>query len=190
MKALKLAAAILVGSLLFLFTSSAFAHDGTWGSQDDPCAFDTLGSSGEEYFRHVDATPYKGWAKIWFLNLCGDDWGDFHLQVVGKDANEVDFINDGVHNPEIWVYTAGVGLQQITDITVNLSADANQLNMYFYNNPISKLSIGYIDVYTDNTINYCEWFDIKAYPTAVPEPATILLIGLGTCGLLRRRTRA
>ena len=173
---------------LILLSTTAFAHDGEWGDANNPTEFTDLGTTGELDFIHEDQDPFKGWATIWFLNLCGDDWGDFHLKLLGLDSANVDFISDGLHDPQIWVYTLGSGLEQITDLTPVISEDGGQLDLYFYDNPIERLSVGCIKVYTDNT-SHCSSFTVKAYPTPVPEPTTIALLGFGAMALFRRRKR-
>ncbi|MFA5423686.1 MAG: PEP-CTERM sorting domain-containing protein [Phycisphaerae bacterium] len=174
-------AAFLGCLLICLFVSTAFAHDGEFGDADNPYEFSDFELPGELDFTHYDEEPFKGWAKIWFLNLCGGQWGDFHLKLVGADT----VIFDENYAPKISLYSLSEGAQQISGINFTVT-NGDQMDMYFYGTPIDNFSIGYIEVYTDN-VSSCDWFTIKAYPTPVPEPATLALLGLGSAVLLRKR---
>jgi len=193
MKALKFVAAILVCSLLILFTSSALAHDGEWGDQDNPIVFEDVGLPAEVNLAHYDAPEWKGWAKIWLLNWSSEDWGDFHLKIKGFNIDNVDFIDGGDpdgFDPELWIYSGG-SWDEVTGLTWNIDNDVvgATMDLYFYDNPIERWDLAWLRVYTDNRADECSLFYVAAHPTPVPEPATILLLGLGTCGLLRRRKR-
>jgi hypothetical protein len=176
---------------LFLFASSALAHDGEWGDANNPIDFSEFGLPGEVNLAHADADPWKGWAKMWVRNnWCGDAWGDFHLKIKGFNISSVDFVADALHEPELWVYSGG-SWQEVPGLTwnINNTVVGAEMDLYFYGDPIEQGQKAWLKVYTDNTSQSCSLFYVAAHPTPVPEPATILLLGLGTCGLLRRRKR-
>lgn len=61
------------------------------------------------------------------------------------------------------------------------------LDMEFYDTPIEVGDSAKIVVYTDNHWSKYAWFRLSVWPTEVPEPATIVMLGLGAFVLLRKR---
>lgn len=188
MRAVTSWSAILSGLLILFLVSTSFAHDGEWGDFNSPMQIDWVGAVSEVNLIHNDDDPYKGWATLWVKNICSsEDWGDFHLKLKGWGSYFVDFVIDEDHMPEISVYNFSTGWRDITDIDWDLLDGGARLDLEFYDDPIYIGEIAKIKVYTDNT-HYCNpYFYVKAYPTAVPEPMTIAILGLGGLALFRKR---
>lgn len=180
---------ILFCCLLFLyFIPLTLAHDGEFGSETNPIEIDWIGPVSEVNEIHIDEDPFKGWSTLWVKNICStEDWGDFHLKLKGWSSLFVDFVVDANHMPEISVFNYSTGWRDITGIDWELLDGGSQLDLEFYDEPIFVGEMAKIKVYTDNTHYSCPYFYVKAYPTAVPEPTTIAILGLGGVMLFRKR---
>jgi hypothetical protein len=178
--------ALLFCSILFFVTSGAFAHDGAWGSDDDPCLIDWIGPTTELDLNHEDLDPFKGWATLTVKNVCGADWGDFHLRLYSSHGGDVDFVDTSPYQPQLW-FKVGHTWQQDLDLTWTITNGGNVMNLFFYDDPISHGETAKIKVYTDNTKHHWSSFQVCVYPTPVPEPVTLTLLALGGVALLRRK---
>ncbi len=192
MKKFRFFFAFLVALTFFSFTQYASAHDGQWGTDDSPLVVDWVGDSSSLDLTHVDADPYKGWATLYLKNICGADWGDFHLKIIGTYLDHVNFCDnwggDYSYEPQLWI-KEGYSYVQDTDLTWTIDNDSIHgatINLFFYGDPIDSGDQAYIKVYTDNTWNKWPSFELSGYATPVPEPATLTLVGLGVVGLLLR----
>ncbi len=183
----KLLVAFLFCSLLF-FVSSVFAHDGEWGDVNDPMEIDWVGDSQTLDLEHEDADPWKGWASLIVWNICGEDWGDFHLKIKGFNISGVDFVANETYTPQMWIRVGGTWVLN-NSLTWEIDNDTvgAEMDLYFYDNPIEHWDIAKFRVYTDNVSTKCPLFIISAHPTPVPEPTTLALFSIGVLAFMRRR---
>ncbi len=199
MKNFTFVSAFLFCLLLFVLTSNAFADDGEWGDINTPLEVDWYGDFGIDDTLELDhedggelGDEWMGWATIWVWNACGEDedWGDFHLKIkscFGSDITNVDFSETVA--PKLYIKT-GYNWVEVIDLDweVDNEVVGATLDLKFYDDPIAVGQWAKIMVYTDNTsLPHAPWFRIGAYPTLVPEPTTIALLGLGAFALLRKR---
>ncbi len=149
--------------------------------------FDGTGVSvGIQTDHNPDADPFKGYFQLVTVkNISSEDWGDFHFQLIrslgipGLDPSQVVFGEEGTN------FCSQTGYTYIID---NNAVGGPKLDFYFYSNPVEVGETVSFQVWTDNTANQMP-FGVFYYPTVVPEPATMSLLGIGMLGLILKKRR-
>ena len=147
-------------------------------------SFDGVGIGVKQQADHDDQDPWKGWLNLTVTNDGDEAWGDFHFeiyQVPGQGAvDNVDFIVSSPYEP--------TSSQSGLTWSVNNSVVGATLDLYFYSDPVLPDDTATFTVYTDNTTDKVR-FGVFFYPTAVPVPSAMLLLGSGLVGLLGIRRK-
>lgn len=174
----------LLAVLLFvlLIAVSSMAHDVNIVTD-----FSGVGISYEKTFDHNDQDPWKGYVNVSVTNTSSEDWGDFHFKITevpGYAYTNVLFVVTSPYEPNS-SQTLDAGNPWDVD---NSSSYGSTLDLYFYGDPIEIGDTATFTIYTDNTADK-EMFGLCMYPTPVPEPATIGLLGLAGLAVVRRRKR-
>ena len=164
--------AFLLVILLFFVAKPVFAHDGS--GDVNFISWDSI------LFGHDDDDPFKGWATLTVTNSMTEQWGDFHFEIYEMGTYNVTFPNtetmlmlDSLDNPYTGYSYAHDGTQK--------------LDFTFYGNPVNPGETVKFKVYTDNTADQNAWFGLILYPTPIPEPTTITLLGFGVLSVMRKR---
>ncbi len=166
--------AVLAGLALFALGSGAMAHDGTIPGQIEL----SIGQQYDNPTLHEDAAPWKGWLSFSVTNIGTEAWGDFHIQFSGMgDISSLGFLQGEGFDPS----SSQSGLSWVID---NESVPA-RIDLYFYGDPVAPGQSASFSVYTDNP-GQLAFFGVCMWPTPVPEPAALVLLGLGGLFLRRR----
>lgn len=175
---------------LALMASSASAHDGYINLQ-----FDDTGAVVAQTQVHYETVNnpdniFKGWAIFTLKNTSTTkSWGDMHFAITnaGDPSNDVSGVDWVVAAPYAPTYVVGGVSRPIGSVVVNNSLPQATLDLYFYANPLLPGQTATFSVYTDNTSTQDAWFGLCVYPTPVPEPATLAMLGFGGLVLFRKR---
>ena len=133
-------------------------------------------------FAHEDSSPFKGSVNVTATNNGTEAWGDFHFEIFspyGYDLSNIDFVVDAGYEP--------TSSQAPLSWIVDNSLPASTLGLYFYGDPVAVGETATFTVYTDNTVDQVPNFGVIVYPSPVPEPATIALLGLGSLLIHRKK---
>lgn len=166
---------VVCGLVLGGFAASATADDA-----DIVTSFPGL---DPQYFEHEDGDPWAGWVNVTATNTGDEAWGDFHFEIYdpigGQFIDNVHFLDASMggsdptssQSPLTW---------NIDNVVVGATID-----LYYYDDPVLPTETATFAVWTDNP-NHVPFFGVMLYPTPVPEPGSLLLLGLGAL-LLRRK---
>ena len=153
-------------------------------------------------FVHNDQSPFKGVATIEVTNTGTQSWEDFHFQVFSlygtpngagwSSPANVFFDISGSDYP---TYSNSVGGPTIplgsVVVTPGTASTGAVLDLYFDSNPVAPGQTAVFTIYTDNTTNK-GLFGLIMYPSAVPIPGALWLLGAGLAAIavMRKRPRA
>jgi len=170
------------GGVLWLGVSgNVLAHDGGWSG-----AIGGTGSGFQVFAEHEDAEPFKGLFTLTVYNSGLEPWGDFHFGIWdpmgGQNIANVSFLDAMTVPPGPNPTSSQAPLSWLID---NVAVGA-KIDLYFYGDPVMPGETATFTVYTDNP-DHLSFFGVCFYPTPVPEPASIMLLGLGSLFLCRRR---
>jgi hypothetical protein len=168
---------------LFLCLSVCSISTPVWAHSFDITDAMELGDT--LWYEHADAQDFKGWLNLTVTNSGNAAWGDFHFEIFEVSSLfPVDNVHFDVSTPNEPASSQG-GLTWVLDN----NAIGATLDLYFYGDPVLPGETATFSVYTDNTADQLEFFGTAFYPTPVPVPAAVWLLGSGLIGVLGLRER-
>lgn len=108
----------------------AFAHDGVFGSAENPIEFAGL---AEQNLQHENEQfPWKGTAFFYVKNTGTKAWTDFHFRITswGDDVSTVDFKDASMGGVD------PISTQSPLSWTINNAVVGAQMNLYFASDPV------------------------------------------------------
>ena len=177
LKALPIAM-LVVGLLALGYTNPVLA--------DDVDIIVDINATGETHsYEHNDADPFGGWINVSVTNTGTESWGDFHFELFEvpshpMDISNIDFVVDPPYEP--------TSSQSPLTWAVDNMAYGATIDLFYYFDEVLPGETAQFSVYTDNQ-DHVTWFGVAFYPTPVPEPATLALLGLGVVAIASRYRR-
>ena len=171
---------LFIIGLVLTFVSMSFADD-----MSIIADIAGVGAGVSQDYTHEDADPFKGSANVTVTNTGTEAWGDFHFgfydPIGGQDISNLAFLDASMGGID------PISSQASTTWVINNLVVGATLDLYFYSDPVLPGQTATFSVYTDNTTDMLPWFGMMIYPTPVPEPTTVLLLGMGSILMLKKK---
>lgn len=156
---------------------------------DDVDIVTDFGDFTAQEYQHDDDEPYKGWVDVTVTNTGTVAWADFHFEIFEVpgwgSVENVHFITEIVGLDDYRPRKDGA----LVDFVLDNDVVGATLDLTFVGDQVLPTDTVNFRVYTDNTADNVPLFGLIIYPTPIPEPATMALVGLGVLALLVRRKR-
>lgn len=158
---------------------------------DDATTSHVFASIDEQYdFEHnPDSVPYKGTFTVTATNSTNEDWGDFHFSLfeIPGFSNTTAIFTDASSGGQDPTISAPYAFDTPTGWAI--TNGGRQIDLFFYGTPVLQGATVTFVVYTDNTVAPNNPFGVSSWPSPVPEPATMALLGIGLGVMVIRRNK-